>query len=1096
MYSAGRPLAVGGPRQRALLALLLVEANRVVARDRLLDALHGDQDHAASDRALRVQVSRLRAALEAGKLGDRLVARSPGYLLQVAPEELDLLRFEQLVAQARAAGRGGRHEEAIELFREADSLWRGRPLVDVEFVLSAGLEADRLEELRLAAIERRIDEELALGRHAEVIPDLERLVAQHPFREAARGQLMLALYRSGRQADALAAYRSGRRLSVEGLALEPGRDLRELEQAILRQDDSLDPPGASKPPPKEPGASRTPPRRRVYAAAVCLLVAAGLVVAFASRVGTTSAQVHPLVGNGLMLVSTDSGRRLAAVQLRAPAAHIADGLGALWVTEPSANSVERVDAHAHAVTQTIPVGGSPAGIAVADGDVWVANTLDGTLSRIDGDTRSVVQRVRVGTRPGAVLAADGSVWVANSGDGTISRVDPVRGRVVRVIRVGNGPSCLAASAETLWVCNEDDGTVTRIEMRDNDPVDTINVGEAPSAIAPAPGGVWLLDRLDSTVSRVDATSDAVVETRAIGGRPAGLAVTAPTLWVSNDGTGEVVRLDGHDEPTTERVRVGVRADDVLATADGLWVAAAAGGPSHAGGTLRLVETTYGDDASIDPALQSFAPPLALQGLTNDSLVTLDHVPGPDGARLVPDLAISLPVPADSGTAYTFRLRSGIRYSSGGSVRADDVRHSFERLFDLRSVGADFFAGIVGARACLAAGSRHCSLADGISTNERLGTVTFRLTKPDPDFLYKLTLSFADVLPSSVPDRPSTAPLPATGPYLVRSAGGGRVVLVRNPRFHEWSHAAQPSGYPDRIVWLRTRGVSGPRLAVRGGADLAPVIGSLGRDGRVLRTRYPGELRVNWFPATEFWFLNVHAKPFDDARVRRAVNDAVDRERVVRIWGGPEAAAPTCQLLPPSIPGYVRYCPYSSHGRPDLRRARALVAQTRTRGARITLWSTPEGKAETRYLASVFRELGYRPKTVVLSDRRLFAYANNSVHHAQVIAGGWSADYPTASNFLGKLGCAFFVPDDANRTTDGSEFCDAGFDRQLAHAESLQPTDPAAALAAWARLDREVTDDAVLLPLVSFRETDVLSRRVGNYQYHLIWGPIVDQLWVR
>ncbi len=212
VFRAGAPFSVGGPRQRALLALLLLDANRVVARDSLLEALHDRvRIEPPRHRALRVQISRLRTALGDEDGGSRLVARPPGYLLRVEPNELDLLRFEQLVGRARRAAELGRHEDAVDLFRRADSLWRGRPLADVEFVSPASLEADRLEELRLAAVEQRINSYLALGRHAEVMPDLELLVAKHPFRERLRSQLMLALYRSGRQADALAAYRSGRR---------------------------------------------------------------------------------------------------------------------------------------------------------------------------------------------------------------------------------------------------------------------------------------------------------------------------------------------------------------------------------------------------------------------------------------------------------------------------------------------------------------------------------------------------------------------------------------------------------------------------------------------------------------------------------------------------------------------------------------------------------------------------------------------------------------------------------------------------------------------------------------------------------------------
>ena len=158
-----------------------------------------------------------------------------------------------------------------------------------------------------------------------------------------------------------------------------------------------------------------------------------------------------------------------------------------------------------------------------------------------------------------------------------------------------------------------------------------------------------------------------------------MASPASSIWVSNDPTGQLARLDlnwsdGHP------IIVGDRAGDVIASTDGLWVAVAPGGQSHRGGTLRLVETTWGHRVSIDPAMESNAPPPALQGLAYDGLVTLDHAAGPDGARLVPDLALSLPQPTDNGTTYTFRLRPGIRYSTGGAVRASDVRHSLERLF--------------------------------------------------------------------------------------------------------------------------------------------------------------------------------------------------------------------------------------------------------------------------------------------------------------------------------------------------------------------------------------------------------------------------------
>jgi WD40 repeat protein/DNA-binding SARP family transcriptional activator len=238
----GESVRIGGPRLRALLALLLLSANRVVSRDRLLDELA--RDEAAADRQLRVQVSRLRKALALD--GEpRLVAQPPGYLLRVEPGELDLERFEQLVAEARSAVGEDDLARGVELLEKALALWRGRPLADLEFEPFARLEVERLEELRLTAVEERIEAELALGRHTQVVPELEALVEEHPLREGLRGHLMLALYRSGRQAEALETYRRTHTLLDQELGLRPGVALQQLERAILVQDAALGPPPQS-----------------------------------------------------------------------------------------------------------------------------------------------------------------------------------------------------------------------------------------------------------------------------------------------------------------------------------------------------------------------------------------------------------------------------------------------------------------------------------------------------------------------------------------------------------------------------------------------------------------------------------------------------------------------------------------------------------------------------------------------------------------------------------------------------------------------------------------------------------------------------------
>jgi DNA-binding SARP family transcriptional activator len=232
----GKPVELGGPRQRALLGVLLTRAGLTVSRDAIVDALWGDDPPASATNVLQTYVSHLRKALPP----DCLVTRSPGYALEVGADEVDLHRFECETEQGRGFLSEGNAELALVHFDEALALWRGPPLGGVGDVPFAAIEAARLEELRLAALEDRFDAILALGRHGQAVPEIEALVGRQPLRERPRAQLMLALYRSGRQSDALAAYREARTLLVDELGIEPGQALRDLNAAILRQDPALD----------------------------------------------------------------------------------------------------------------------------------------------------------------------------------------------------------------------------------------------------------------------------------------------------------------------------------------------------------------------------------------------------------------------------------------------------------------------------------------------------------------------------------------------------------------------------------------------------------------------------------------------------------------------------------------------------------------------------------------------------------------------------------------------------------------------------------------------------------------------------------------
>ena len=216
-----RPVVVRGGKQRALLAMLLLNANRVVSVDRLVDALWEHNPPETAPKAVQVYVSQLRKLL--GK--ERLETRPPGYLLRIDGEEFDASRAERLANEGR--------------FHEALALWRGQPLAEFAQDAFARPEIARLEELRLTCLEQRIDADLAARRHAALVGELEALVMEEPLRQRLRGQLMLALYRCGRDAEALDAYRSLHRALVTELGIEPAKELRELQQAILRQDPML-----------------------------------------------------------------------------------------------------------------------------------------------------------------------------------------------------------------------------------------------------------------------------------------------------------------------------------------------------------------------------------------------------------------------------------------------------------------------------------------------------------------------------------------------------------------------------------------------------------------------------------------------------------------------------------------------------------------------------------------------------------------------------------------------------------------------------------------------------------------------------------------
>jgi YVTN family beta-propeller protein len=1082
-----RAVALGRRKQRALLALLALNANRVVSTDRLLDALWGERPPPTAPVALYGLVSALRKLLEPDA-ADALVTRAPGYALEVPPEQVDVGRFELFAVEGRRALAADDAATASARLTEALALWRGPPLQGLEFLPFAQTEIGRLEELRLAVVEDRIAADLARGRNGDLVPELESLVAEHPLRERPRGQLMLALYRAGRQADALAVYRDTRTVLVDELGLEPSAELQAIEGAILRHDPLL-----SLPIPALTATENTPARRqrakRAAVVIVSIVAIVGIVLAVTRSQANQAVQVS---ANGLGVI--EHGKVVAAGTVGTSPGDVAVGGGSVWVTNTDAHTVSRVDPNTGNVRQTIPVGSGATGLAADDHGVWVANSLDGTVSRIDPGANSVVQTIPVGSSPATVALTKGSVWVTSEDAQTISQLNSRTGALIARAPVGAAPGAIAVGGGSLWVADEKRGVVFRIDPARRTVVDTINVGNDPVDVAVGAGSVWVANNLDGTVSRIDPARDAIAATIPVGDGPRGVAVSRDGVWVSNEFGGTLALIDPGSNRVTRVLHVGEQPQG-LAAADGrLFVAVRSAGETHRGGTLRLAGTPPQPNSFDTVSFEVAATTL----LTNDGLVGFRRVGGANGGQVVPDLAVALPTPTDGGRTYTFRIRADIRYSNGRLVQPEDFRRALERLFIIAH-DPGYYPAIVGATTCVTQPKR-CNLSRGIATDDRARTVTFHLVEPDPDFLYKLGLPYAFAVPADTPAKDvGLHPLPATGPYMIGSVKrGGALTFVRNPRFREWSRAAQPDGYPDRIVVTSAKSVPAAVRAVEDGSrdfSLDSVPPELEHE---VETQYASLVHVNPREATTYLFLNTRVPPFDDVRVRRAVNYAADRAAGVRASTRGTGGAPTCQILPPDFPGFRPYCPYTLHPGAggewtalDLERARRLVAASGTEGQTVTLWVPDNHRGEAPFAAALFRSLGYRTRIKRVSDHVYYGPTGplDPRRRAQTGLFSWFADYPAASNYI----TTFFS---CRAPSNWSEFCNRRIDAEVQRALALQTTDPYVANQLWARIDRAIVDLAPAVPLFTLKEVDIVSRRVGNYQFNPQWGALLGQLWVR
>jgi DNA-binding SARP family transcriptional activator len=586
----GRVVRLPSGRERALLALLLIHRGEVVSTDRILDALWGAQPPGTAVKAVQGYVSHLRRVLEPeagpGEARDILVTQAPGYALRADALTVDATRFERLAGDGRRALEDGSPSEAAALLDEALALWRGPALAEFAFDDFARNEIDRLEQLRLSATEDRIDALLRLGRHGELTGELDSLVAAHPLRERLRGQWMLALYRSGRQADALQAYRDGRRLLAGELGLEPGPELQRIERAILAQDPALESaaPEPAPPPPRavtpdgqpEPRRRAGVRRRRVVIGGV-LVASAAVALALAAWWWREDAPASIRVtAPAVVAVDAKTNRIVASIRAGSAPSAIAAGEGGIWVGDARDGTVTRIDPSARRVVRTIGIGAPAIDLTTGLGSVWVATGSFGTILRIDARLNEKADSIDL-TQPNdpvvptasAVEVVDGRLWVGAFAG--LVRIDP-RSHAQRQIDLGeSGALQIAADAGTVWATFSS-RRAKRVEARSGRESGEFYAGRFVLPIALGTSAVWLAGGDSGLLWKVDRETTATIGTWQAGHGTSAIALGAGAVWVASWSEHALLRVDPASGEVLATIPLAGDPADVIVHDGMVWVA--------------------------------------------------------------------------------------------------------------------------------------------------------------------------------------------------------------------------------------------------------------------------------------------------------------------------------------------------------------------------------------------------------------------------------------------------------------------------------------------------------------------------------------------
>jgi DNA-binding SARP family transcriptional activator len=614
----GAPIPLGTLKERAVLAVLLLRANDVVSPERLIDDLWGASPPPTARKAVSVYLSKLRKTL--GRNGGDLISPvAGGYRLTLEPERLDALRAQRLTADADERAEAGEPDAAAELFRDALALWRGPTLAGLTLESQGRDEIAWLDELRLTALMDRIDCDLALGRHEDVLGELQLIIREHPLHERPRAQQLLALYRSDRQADALAAYQLARHVLVDELGIEPSESLQRLQQAILRHDPALEAPtgtvaangAASAPAPTKlaapvasPGGSR--PRRlalrRRYLVAAGLAVVAVVAVLVASLstrgggVRSPSSPVSFVAPNSVATLNPATGTQVSDYGGGLKPGPMALVGETLWIVGRGGGSIERYDPRARHGMPPVQPGSALDDIAVdAEGHAWVSDrkpvvTWIGRVADGRGPhEKPVLSTERIGVPlpgAGAEAVGGGYLWVISDRPGrsgeSVSLIDVRNRNLASTIPLGRQTTAIAYGYRAAWIGAYDPvrSTAWLLKVRPGShPVESLELetgdGAGPLAAAVGDNSVWVITSRGSLV-RIDPKEPQITHRIPMSAeQPTLLAVGAGFVWTANHIGYSVSQIDPRADKIVRTIPLG-RYDaipcGIEATGDAVFVA--------------------------------------------------------------------------------------------------------------------------------------------------------------------------------------------------------------------------------------------------------------------------------------------------------------------------------------------------------------------------------------------------------------------------------------------------------------------------------------------------------------------------------------------